>query len=763
MAKLKVGGHDVDSLLKPIAPVTAAPATPAAPAAPVDVPQSMLSRAGDLAAMVNPMSLTNIKSNIKALGNAPASAKKFGAGVVEAVTNPVETAKTLGLATLGGIVNATGMTIPKQNPFDKASPDDPTIAKAVEVANAIGGDYKAAYGSFDAIRRTYETDPVRVLADMSMLASGGGGLAKVGGLTKTAAGLSEVAKTVDPLMLAARGTGTTLRAGARLVEPFTNPGAVAGRTLVNSMVDPQAAVNALEATRGERATPGYTPTLSERLVGQGVNDAGTAGLQAGLMNTNQKVGRGVFGLREQSLNALNDQLARIESRAKANLNAAAPDVGQLEPGAAITARAKTLEKDVRRNVIDPAYKTAYREAGNTPIDIADAAAAAEEILGTKGTAFDPSLAPHTVKELAKIGPTEVVVTGSEFPTGVSGGGGKVTLEQLDQIRKAINKDIGQAKTSGAAGGVDARLRNLMTVHNMLDEAVANSNLSDTAKAAYADALSKYQTELVRPFKTGVPAKMRRTTSLNEPGVRPEDVVTAFLKSESGAKQFNTAFRGDPVAAQSMATGVVDLFRSKAVNPDGTLNLEAADSFVKKYGHNLDTLQNAGIDVRGQIDAVRDVATVMKEAPEAITKTAAQDLSAFSDADLHDLALVAEDIRRSNVVEKMATTGSRPGPAYRAGSEAAGNLGIAAEQAPQSTNRAATLIRNIMQRSQNRISKRAAARLAYVMYTNPNAAISLINDTLAKSRPIKVPDLRAATAAGQLNNAMSPENRNAMAR
>ena len=86
MAKLKVGGHDVDSLLKPIAPVTAAPA---APAAPVDVPPSMMSRVGDMAAMVSPLGLA--KSNLKALANAPASAKKFAGGVVEAVTNPVET------------------------------------------------------------------------------------------------------------------------------------------------------------------------------------------------------------------------------------------------------------------------------------------------------------------------------------------------------------------------------------------------------------------------------------------------------------------------------------------------------------------------------------------------------------------------------------------------------------------------------------------------------------------------------------------------
>jgi hypothetical protein len=704
------------------------------------------------------------KANLTALGNFPASAGKFASGVKEAITNPVQTAQTLGSAALGGVVNATGMSIPKENPFNNASPDDPTIAKAVATANAIGGDYKKAYGSPEAIMNTYKTDPVRMMADMSMLLGGAENIAgRVPGGANIATTAGEVARTIDPVMLAAKGAGATLQTGARLVEPFTNSRIVAGRALVNSMTDPQAVVNALEASRGARVTPGYTPTLSERAVGQGVNEGGTAGLEAGLNTTGQKIGRQVFAQREQNLNALNDQLGRVSGRAVENLNAAAPNVGQLEPGAAITARAKTLEKNVRENVIDPAYKAAYREAGNTPIDISNATAAAEEILGTKQADFNPSVAPNTVRELAKLSPTEVTVSGSEFPTGVSGGGGKVTLEQLDDIRKAINTDIGQAKASGAASGVDARLRNLMTVHNMLDEAVANSNLTSTAKKAYADALSKYQTDIVVPFKTGVSAKLRRMTSTNEPGVRPEDVVTAFLKSESGAKQFNTAFRNDPVAAQNMSSGVVDLFRSKAINPDGTLNLSEADSFVKKYGHNLDTLQNAGVDVRGQIDAVRNVAAVMKEAPEAITALVARDLSAFSDADLHDLALAAEDIRRHNIVQKLAATGGRPGPAYNSGTEAAKDLGTAAEQAPQTINGGASLARNIAKRAENRISKKAAAQLAYVMYTNPDAAIALINDTLAKSRPVKVPDLRAATAAGRLNNAMSPENRNAMAR
>jgi len=873
--------------------------TPAAP--PADVPESMLSRAGN---MVEQYGL----SNARAAMALPESAVKFGKGIVEAVTNPVQTAETLGSAALGAAYNITGMKIPKENPFDLSSPDDPKVTKAIETANAIGGDYKKAYGSLDAIRNTWETDPVRLMGDLSMLLGGVEGVAgRLPGAVNAdiASTAGKVSRAVDPVMLAARGGMATGRGVANMAAPFVNPKAVAGNALLGSIDNPTAVLNALAASQGARATPGYVPTFGERLVGEGVYEPGAAGLEAGLNTTNNPVGRKVFAQRQQSLNALNDQLARIEDQLSQRATAATPqglqdltevrnqllrriseeqaaltkqgtdladilpNTGQREPGQALITRAGELEKGVRANVIDPAYKEAYALAGSTPIDISDAAAAAEKILGRKLSDFDPSTAPRTVQLLSELAPV-TTVKGKFGITKTTGG--NVTLEQIDDIRKAINADIAEAKATSGAGTADIQRRNLNQLHAVLDDAIAKSGLTDEAKAAYAGALSKFKTEIVGPFKTGIPADLRRTTWRNEPGVLPDAVVQKFLGSERGAEQFGNLFKGDPKAAANMAAGVLDLFRSKVIDKTtGAVNSAMADAFIKQYGDNLDVLQQAGIDIRAGINDVRnqaaklegkagelsdlqgalkapetavelvdaalkspklmgnaisrldkagraafggeltnrvldmvkagkheealkfltenedalrtgmgrkgayddlvdmansgrDLAAVVKEAPKTITPSTARDLSAFSDAELHDLSLVAEDIRRGKTVEEMAGTGSRPGPAYKAGSEAASEIGTAAGDAPALTNRVYSVLRNIGKRFEKRINRKAAAELAYVMYTNPDAAAALINEALARkgkaARPAQ--DLRGVTAAGAVTNAMAPENQNAMA-
>jgi len=898
VAKLKNNGYDTSKLEAPPAAPAAAPIAP-----PADVPESMLSRVANA-----PLELAKMQG--RALMAAPGSALKFAEGIKEAVTNPVQTAQSLGLGLAGGARNAAQAVLPKEAfDFLTSFENDPeAINKAVEVANAIGGDYKAAYGSPEAIKRTFETDPVRMAGDLSMLLSGAGPAARVAGMSRTGAGLTQAATLIDPVMVGARGGAAIGRGIANVAAPFVNPRAVAGNALLGSIDNPTAVLNALAASQGARATPGYAPTFGERLVGEGVYEPGAAGLEAGLNTTNNPVGRKVFAQRQQSLNALNDQLARIEDQLSQRATAATPqglqdltevrnqllrriseeqaaltkqgtdladilpNTGQREPGQALITRAGELEENARANVIRPAYADAYAKAGSTPIDIAGVTDAAEKILGRKLSTFDPSTAPRTVQELAKLSPTEFTVSGSEFPTGVSGGGGTATLQQIDDIRKAINADIGEAKAASGAGTTDIRLRNLNQLHDVLDEAIAKSGLTDEAKAAYTGAVSKYRDEFVPQFKTGIPADLRRTTWRNEPGVLPDAVVQKFLGSERGAEQFGNLFKGDPRAAANMAAGVLDLFRSKVIDKTtGAVNSAMADAFIKQYGDNLDVLQQAGIDIRAGINDVRnqaaklegkagelsdlqgalkapetavelvdaalkspklmgnaisrldkagraafggeltnrvldmvkagkheealkfltenedalrtgmgrkgayddlvdmansgrDLAAVVKEAPKTITPSTARDLSAFSDAELTDLAMVAEDIRRGKTVEEMAGTGSRPGPAYKAGSQAAAETGTAAADLPGLTNKVYSVTRNIIKRVESRINRKAAAELAYVMYTNPDAAVKLINEALARkgktARPAQ--DLRGVTAAGAVTNAMAPENQNAMA-
>lgn len=106
----------------------------------------------------------------QAMENLPSSAGKFVGGLYEAVTSPVQTVK--GLLDLGA--GALQNVVPKPiadfiNQFDQ----NPEAAqRAMQVANAVGGQYKKDYGSIEGLKNKIATDPVGFASDVSMLLSG---------------------------------------------------------------------------------------------------------------------------------------------------------------------------------------------------------------------------------------------------------------------------------------------------------------------------------------------------------------------------------------------------------------------------------------------------------------------------------------------------------------------------------------------------------------------------------------------------------------
>lgn len=66
-------------------------------------------------------------------------------------------------------------------------------------AEALGKFYVGRYGGVDKIWNTFYDDPVGMALDVSTLAGGGTGLAKLGGLGKTANVLGKVSRVTDPL------------------------------------------------------------------------------------------------------------------------------------------------------------------------------------------------------------------------------------------------------------------------------------------------------------------------------------------------------------------------------------------------------------------------------------------------------------------------------------------------------------------------------------------------------------------------------------
>lgn len=96
--------------------------------------------------------------------------------------------------------------------------------------DAIGADYKAAYGSKEQFLETLYSDPMRAISDLSMLAGGStaglkaaGAAAKAGGATRTASAVAKAAKTTqkvdDILNLPARAAGGVVKGVGKLSEP----------------------------------------------------------------------------------------------------------------------------------------------------------------------------------------------------------------------------------------------------------------------------------------------------------------------------------------------------------------------------------------------------------------------------------------------------------------------------------------------------------------------------------------------------------------
>ena len=124
----------------------------------------------------------------EALGNIPASAKRMASGLYEAVTSPVQTVSGAMDVAAGGLQNALPKSVVNfVNQFE-TNPD------------AAGGMVKERYGSVDALKNTLATDPVGAAGDLSLLFSGGAGVAaRTPMLTRAAPALRTAAEYTNPL------------------------------------------------------------------------------------------------------------------------------------------------------------------------------------------------------------------------------------------------------------------------------------------------------------------------------------------------------------------------------------------------------------------------------------------------------------------------------------------------------------------------------------------------------------------------------------
>jgi len=199
----------------------------------------------------------------EAVSNLPTSAGKFGREMYEAVTSPVQTATNILDLGAGALQNITPKVVKDfVNRFD-ANPD--AAKRAVETANAFGGEYAKRYGTVDGFKEALATDPVSVISDFSVLASGGAGAAgKIA--PKTAKVLTTTAKYTNPaapLVAAAEyGIGMGAKAASNLVDAMQGqrPAVKAGNIVRNALTEQGRAPQNLLAAQAaiQNAAPGTT-------------------------------------------------------------------------------------------------------------------------------------------------------------------------------------------------------------------------------------------------------------------------------------------------------------------------------------------------------------------------------------------------------------------------------------------------------------------------------------------------------------------------
>lgn len=182
--------------------------------------------------------------------NLPSSAMKFGKELYEAVTNPVETVKSIGMVMAGGLKNITPEVVQK---FISSIASEPgQIDQAVQMANAVGGEYAKKYGSVEGFKQALASDPVSVIGDMSILLTGGGSVAaKVPGIARAGEIAATAGRAIDPLnittkaitkplqlaeMLATPALGSSTGAGAESIREAAKAGA-AGGTKAEAFLD----------------------------------------------------------------------------------------------------------------------------------------------------------------------------------------------------------------------------------------------------------------------------------------------------------------------------------------------------------------------------------------------------------------------------------------------------------------------------------------------------------------------------------------------
>ena len=654
-----------------------------------------------------------------------------------------------------------------------------TLAKSGEILGEIGATMLPIAGLSKIVAKGAELAPslAKFLTPVSKsIASGGFNTGLAGGAVNTgvralggAAGGAIGAGLVNPenagvgAVFGAAVPALALPAAKFVVEQgrkMFSPGTAAinqavgdkGGQIINALRDPNAVI-----------VPGSSPTAGQ--VAAPVGSTGFSGFTKDLA-ANPKVAQIYADKAAQTSEAQLAQQARVDTRLQGvvdrvtkkiddNLATVTPS----ETGNSLRAIGEQAKKDFRKDVLDPGYKSAFALAGDGKIDLTNVLTKAEDILGRKLSTFAPETAPDTVRKLLtfqakapEAKPLGGGLVSSKIKTAPAAPKGppSATLEELDGVRAAINADIQAAKT-GTSPTNPSTLRNLMQLHQEIDDAIGKSTaIPDAAKTAYADIVKTYRTDYVPRFKEGANANLFKQTSLNELKTRPEDVITKYFNpgGESEAKQFVNLFGGDPNALKIAGKGIEDLFRQKVTDAStGMVKPAALAKFLKDYAQPIKIMDDAGMGLSQRFATIgKDVQRLQRVEGMQITNAANQLAPAIpagpnalaveqrinqltqglTPKQLSAVNAVRDDLARMAEYQRLAQAGST-GTAGKMATEAGKGFGM---QFPSFLNTSVTALNFVLKRLVGKMDDKLAMQLATEL-ANPASAANAIQRAMVK--------------------------------
>lgn len=561
----------------------------------------------------------------------------------------------------------------------------------------------------------------------------------------------------------------------------------------------------VNALRGRtQIVPGTSPTA-----GEAAAPVGSVGLSVLQARARQVPGAADEYAAKEAQNIAARQAQ--ESRATAKFDAAKQRIqGKIdrglvsvtpgEVGSTLIDAAKAEQQAVKSNIVQPAYDAAFEAAGNAKIDVSKVVNEAERILDRKLSSFATETAPDTVRKLRGFVPSvpeaETMAIGkagfktAKTPTPPPATP-EATLQQLDDVRKAINADIAAASTSNAPMAATT-LRNLKQLHAAIDDAVKSSTaLPEEAKTLYKGALDAYRTQYAPRFKEGINANLFKQTSLQETKIKPEDVVSKYFqpKGESEAKDFLRLFDKNPDAMKIARTGIEDLYRREVTDTAGRVTPEAHAAFLKKYAEPLKILDDAGMNITTRVGVVAKDAARLAKIDElakasgnklgpplpagtnalAVEKRIGELTKDFTPQQMAHVNSVREDLLREGEYDRLVKSGAAAGAdlkslATKAGKESGFPL-------PNFISVPITIFNNLVKKLALRMDDKLALEIAREL-TSPAIAANQIEAAMKLQTVRSLAKPGAGTAAGlgatralgaEMSRRAEPsENRNALA-